>query len=197
MVMAWLVNSMEPKIGRNYLSYKIAKEIWDTAKVMYSDLGNVSQLFDLQSKLKEKKQGDSTVIDYYNTLIGLWQELDLFDDNTGACPDYCVKYTKKLEKERLFAFLHGLNNLDEARGCVLGTKPLPGIQDAFSEVRREESRKRVMLKTSKDPSAESLLQNSALVTKRSSSASGEQRPNYGEQWPNSDEQRLTPYQCGG
>ena len=130
MVMAWLVNSMEPKIGRNYLSYKIAKEIWDTAKVMYSDLGNVSQLFDLQSKLKEKKQGDSTVIDYYNTLIGLWQQLDLFDDNTRACPDYCVKYTKKLEKERLFAFLHGLNNLDEARGCVLGTKPLPGIQDA-------------------------------------------------------------------
>ncbi|KAL6348502.1 hypothetical protein AAG906_009962 [Vitis piasezkii] len=158
MVMAWLVNLMEPKIGRNYLSYKIAKEIWDTAKVMYSDLGNVSQLFELQSKLKEKKQGDSTVIDYYNTLIGLWQELDLFDDNTGACPDYCVKYTKKLEKERLFAFLHGLNNLDEARGRVLGTKPLPGIQDAFSE----------------DPSAESLLQNSALVTKRSSSASGEQ-----------------------
>ena len=44
-----------------------------------------------------------------------------------------------------------------------------------------------MLKTSKDPSAESLLQNSALVTKCSSSASGEQPPNYGEQWPNSDE----------
>ena len=41
-----------------------------------------------------------------------------------------------------------------------------------------------MLKTSKDPSAESLLQNFALVTKRSSLASGEQRPNYGEQRPN-------------
>ena len=163
---------------------------------MYSDLGNVSQLFELQSKLKEKKHGDSTVIDYYNTLIGLWQELDLFDDNTGACPDCSIKYTKKLEKERLFAFLHGLNkDLDEVYGRNLGTKPLPGIQD-ITEVRREESSKRVMLKTSKDPS-ESFLQNSALVTKRSSSASGEQRPNYGEQWPNSDEQRLTPYQCGG
>lgn len=163
---------------------------------MYSDLGNVSQLFELQSKLKEKKHGDSTVIDYYNTLIGLWQELDLFDDNTGACPDCSIKYTKKLEKERLFAFLHGLNkDLDEVYGRNLGTKPLPGIQD-ITEVRREESRKRVMLKTSKDPS-ESFLQNSALVTKRSSSASREQRPNYGEQRPNSGEQRLTPDQRGG
>ena len=76
MVMVWLVNSMEPKIRRYYLSYRTTKEIWDTAKVMYSDVGNVSQLFELQSELKEKKQGDSTVIDYYNTLIGLWQELD-------------------------------------------------------------------------------------------------------------------------
>ena len=76
MVMVWLVNSMEPKIRRYYLSYRTTKEIWDTAKVMYSDVGNVSQLFELQSELNKKKQGDSTVIDYYNTLIGLWQELD-------------------------------------------------------------------------------------------------------------------------
>ena len=142
MVMAWLVNSMGPKIGWNYLSYKTTKKIWDIARVMYSDLGNVSQLFELQFELKEKKQGDSTMTDYYNTLIGLWQESDLFDDNTRACPDCSVRYTKKLEKERLFAFLHGLNkDLDEVRGRILGTKPLPGIQDAFAEVRREESRK--------------------------------------------------------
>lgn len=49
------------------------------AVTMYSDLGNASQLFELQSILKDKKQGDSSVTDYYNTLIGLWQ-LDMFDD---------------------------------------------------------------------------------------------------------------------
>ncbi|RVX23159.1 hypothetical protein CK203_000121 [Vitis vinifera] len=164
MVMVWLVNSMEPKTRWNYLSYKTLKEIWDTAKVMYSDLGNVSQLFELQSELKEKKQGDSMVTNYYNTLISLWQELDLFDDNTRACPDCSIRYIKKLEKERLFAFLHGLNkDLNEVHECSLGTKPLPGIQDVFSKVRWEESRKRVMHKTSKDPCYKTLLLSQNIV----------------------------------
>ena len=129
----------------------------------------------------------------------------MFDDNTGVCLECRVRYTKKLEKERLFAFLHGLNkDLDKVRGLNLGTKPLPRIQDAFAEVKREKSRKRVMLRTSKDPSVESLLQNAALVTKYSSLAYGEQCLNYGEQRtihgeqrPNFGEQRSTPDQRGG
>ena len=104
MVMTWLVNSMEPKIGRNYLSYTTAKEIWDTTKVMYSDLGNVSQLFEPQFELKEKKQGDSTVTDYYNTLIGLLQELDLFNDNTGACLDYSIKIYQETGERKVVCF---------------------------------------------------------------------------------------------
>ena len=38
-------------------------------------------------------------------------------------------------------------SLDEVRGRILGTKPLPTIQEAFSEVRREESRKKLMMGT--------------------------------------------------
>ncbi|RVW69147.1 hypothetical protein CK203_064460 [Vitis vinifera] len=46
--------------------------------------------------------------------------------------------------------LHDLRqdkSLDEVRGRILGTKPLPTIQEAFSEVRREESRKKLMMGT--------------------------------------------------
>ena len=51
-----------------------------------------------------------------------------------------------VEKERIFDFLHGLNsNLDEVRGQLLGTKPFPSMKEVFAEVRREESRKKVML----------------------------------------------------
>lgn len=51
----------------------------------------------------------------------------------------------------------GLNkDLDEVRGRILGTKPLPKIREAFSEVRREESRRKLMLGTSiSAPSTES------------------------------------------
>ena len=49
MVKAWLINSMEPKIGRTYLSYKTVKEIWDMVPETYSDIGNTTQIFELKS----------------------------------------------------------------------------------------------------------------------------------------------------
>ena len=43
--------------------------------------------------------------------------------------------------------LAGLNRkLDEVRGRIMGWKPLPPIREVFDEVRREESRRRVMLR---------------------------------------------------
>ena len=52
-VLAWLINLMDPKISRRYLWFKTAKEVWDVARRMYSDLGNASQIFEIRSKLKE------------------------------------------------------------------------------------------------------------------------------------------------
>ena len=44
MVKAWLINSMEKNIGKTYLYFKTAKEIWDTLEEMYSDVGNSAQI---------------------------------------------------------------------------------------------------------------------------------------------------------
>ena len=45
-----------------------------------------------------------------------------------------IKY-KIVEKKQIYKFLLGLNkNLDEVRGRILRTKPLPNIQEVTSEV---------------------------------------------------------------
>lgn len=62
------------------------------------------------------------------------------------CKDDAFFYQKMLDKERLFDFLYDLNReLDEVRGRILGKSPLLSVREAFAEVRREESRKRVMM----------------------------------------------------
>jgi len=33
-IMAWLINLMEPRIGRTYLFFKTTKEIWDAVQEM-------------------------------------------------------------------------------------------------------------------------------------------------------------------
>ncbi|GAV73753.1 LOW QUALITY PROTEIN: UBN2_3 domain-containing protein, partial [Cephalotus follicularis] len=131
-VMAWLINSMESHISRTYLFLRTAKAI-DSVIKNYSDLENASQVFEIKNKLKDLRQGD------------LHYEADwkVLEGNQ--------KFKKHLEKERLYEFLAGLNReLDEVRGRKLGYRPLPCIDDAFAEVRREASQRRVMLGEKKE-----------------------------------------------
>ncbi|XP_058068722.1 uncharacterized protein LOC131218054 [Magnolia sinica] len=146
MVMSWFINSMTNEIGENFLLYGTAKDIWVAAKETYSSFDNSSELFAIESILHDLRQGDLTVTQYFNALTQNWQELDMFEEYDWKCPEDGIKYRKIIEKKRLYKFLLGLNkDLDEVRGRIMGLKPLPSIQEAFSEVRMEESRKKVMM----------------------------------------------------
>ena len=105
-----------------------------------------------------------TVTEYYNALMELWHKIDLFYEIKWSYQIDAEKYKKFLKKEQVFDFLQGLYaNLDEVRGRLLGSKPFPSIREAFVEVRREESRKRVM----RNPcNSEQITQNSALVVNK-------------------------------
>ena len=72
MIMAWLMNSMEEEIGATYMCYSSAKALWDNVTLMYSDLGNQSQLYELQLKLGELCHGENYVTKYFHILKGLW-----------------------------------------------------------------------------------------------------------------------------
>lgn len=78
----------------------------------------------------------------------------------------------------------GLNkDLDGARGRILGTELLPNIREAFSEIRREESRRKVMTEsTNLSPTVESF----ALAVHASrgfhQSSNADNRPRRGRPW---------------
>jgi len=58
LVIAWLINSMEPAIGKPHLFLPITKGVWEAIRDMYSDLENSSQIFYLKSKLWRSRQRD-------------------------------------------------------------------------------------------------------------------------------------------
>lgn len=53
MIMAWLINSMEPEIGQVHLFLPTAKAIWDAMAATYSNRGNSAQAFAVKTLLKE------------------------------------------------------------------------------------------------------------------------------------------------
>ena len=161
----WLINSMEPARGKPHLFLPTSRDVWEEVRDMHSDVENSSQIFDLKTKLWKAKQRDRDVTFYYNELVTLWQELDLCYEDEWDCQKDSVRHKKKEENDRVYVFLAGLNQeLDEVPGRILGRKPLPSIREVFSEVWREESRRRVMLKK-QEPKNSSDIENSTLISR--------------------------------
>ncbi|RVW53418.1 hypothetical protein CK203_085002 [Vitis vinifera] len=147
MIMSWLINSMNNDIGENFLLFGTAKDIWDAAKETYSSSENTSELF---------------------------QQLDLFETHSWKCSDDAATYRQIVEQKRLFKFFLGLNReLDDVRGQIMGIKPLPSLREAFSEVRREESRKKVIMGSKEQPAP--TLDASALAARSFNSSGGDRQ----------------------
>jgi len=113
---------------------------------MYCDLENQSQVFEINLKLSDIKQGSNSVTQYFHLLKQIWQDLDLFDKYEWKSTEDQKHYKKIVENGRIYKFLAGLNvEFDEVRGRIIGKANLPNINEVFSEVRREESRQHVMM----------------------------------------------------
>ena len=153
---------MEEDISSNYMCYPTTQELWENVNQMYSDLGNQLQIFELTLKLGEIRQSEDNVTKYLNSLNRIWQDLDLFNTYEWKSTENGRHHKKTMEDNRIFKFLAGLNvKFDEVRGRIIGIQPLPSIGEVFSEVRREESRRNVML-GKKGPGV--AIEGSALVT---------------------------------
>ncbi|RVW64365.1 hypothetical protein CK203_046990 [Vitis vinifera] len=174
MIMSWLINSMNNNIGENFLLFGTAKDIWDAAKETYSSSENTSEHFQVESALHDFRQGEQSVTQYYNTLTRYWQQLDLLETHSWKCLDDAATYRQIVEQKRLFKFFLGLNReLNDVRGRIMGIKPLPSLREAFSEVRREKSRKKVMMGSKEQPAP--TLDASALAARSFNSIGGDRQ----------------------
>ncbi|CAN1805911.1 Alpha/beta hydrolase domain-containing protein WAV2 [Linum perenne] len=74
------------------------------------------------------------------------KDLDAFDDYEWESQKDAKHQRSRENTLKVYKFLSGLNDdFDEVRGRVIARKPLPSIGEAYSEVRREESRRKLML----------------------------------------------------
>ncbi|RVW83827.1 hypothetical protein CK203_041813 [Vitis vinifera] len=122
--------------GENFLLFGTAKDIWDAAKETYSSSENTSELFQVESALHDFRQGEQF-----------------------------TTYRQIVEQKRLFKFFLGLNReLDDVRAESWALNPCQVSERLFSEVRREESRKKVMMGSKEQPAP--TLDASALAARR-------------------------------
>ncbi|KAL4318341.1 hypothetical protein GQ457_18G004360 [Hibiscus cannabinus] len=157
-IMAWLINSMVPDIGENFMLYRTAAEIWTAARDTYSNTDNIVELFGVENQIRELRQDDLPLGQYFGQLTKCWQQIDLYEAPEWKCPDDAKVYATLKNQKRIFQFLSRLSDdLDAVLGRILATKPLPSVREAFSEVRREEIRRGVMLPASQPADGSAFL----------------------------------------
>ncbi|KAK3021699.1 hypothetical protein RJ639_046549 [Escallonia herrerae] len=103
---------------------------------------------------------------FYGTAKEVWENVkETYSDNENTSELFEIK---------------GLNqDLDEVRGRILGTKPLPSLREAFSEVRREESRKKIMMGR---PGIQNFGESSALAAYGTNYKGSDNQPHKGRPW---------------
>lgn len=79
LVMSWLINSMTTEVRENFMLFRIAKEIWEVARDTYSSTKNSSELFEIETRLYNLRQGELSVTQYFNTLTRCWLQLDMYE----------------------------------------------------------------------------------------------------------------------
>ena len=71
MIVSWLWNSMQLEINGPYMLLTTACEIWETGQQIYSKVRDVTQIYEIKTKIRTTKQGILYVIEYYNIMKGL------------------------------------------------------------------------------------------------------------------------------
>lgn len=132
---------MTEEICSTYMCYSTAKDLWRNVNQMYSDLDNQSRVLELNLKLGNIQHGGDTFTQHFHKLTRLWQDLNLLYSYEWESIKDQAHYEKVVENSRVYKFLTSLDDeFDEIRSKVTNRKPLPSINEAFSEVCREESR---------------------------------------------------------
>ena len=141
----WLINSMETNVMMLFIRLPTAKDVWDVSRIFYEG-ADKSIIYDLSHKAIETKRARRSVSTYFSDLKFIWQELDHRKPIPFTQTKVIKVRTTEIVEERVYLFLAGLDDIyDSIRGEILHTNPLPGTENVFSTLWREEQRQKTML----------------------------------------------------
>ena len=74
---SWLIGSMNPTLVQQFIRLQTAKEIWDAVSKMLCDRSDETKLFELNRRSFSIRQNDRSLSNYYNELVGIFQDIDV------------------------------------------------------------------------------------------------------------------------
>ncbi|KAL0301407.1 UNVERIFIED_CONTAM: hypothetical protein Sradi_6417500 [Sesamum radiatum] len=184
MVTSWMLNAISKRISKAFLYTKSSRQLWLDLEERYGE-NNGPLVYQLQRAIASITQGSHTVVEYFNNLTALWDELEcLKPPKTCTCGLFTCGFTRITAEEenltKLVQFLMGLDDsYDNIRNQILVMDPFPSVNKAYSMVLRVE-RQRMVNKQTGDSAENVALQTKWLDNRgNNGSRNGSQNLNKG------------------
>lgn len=125
-----------------------AREAWQELEERYKQ-SNAPKLYQMRFDLMNLKQNEDSMINYYNKIKVLWDELDRFLANTictcNRCNCVLQNSREERRRERINQFLLCLDDeFSVMRGKILSTETIPLIRKVLFLITQEENHKKRM-----------------------------------------------------
>jgi hypothetical protein len=136
-ILTWINNSVSQSIGMQLAKFDTALEVWNHLKRLYAQ-SNFAKRYKLESDIRDLKQNDMTIHEFYSAMTNLWDQLALME---SAELKSVKAYTDQREEQRLVQLLMALrDDFEGLRGSILHRTPLPSVDSVVSELLAEETR---------------------------------------------------------
>ncbi|CAL1377585.1 unnamed protein product [Linum trigynum] len=135
-----LLGSIDMGTGLSLCRFYLASEMWSHICSLYSQ-NNASRQFEIESELATFTQGDRDIRSYYQALVTRWTEQDMLVASFSDTPATAASIRDR-DRSRLMQFLMKLRPEFEAVRASILHRNVSSIDEALSELFREETRLR-------------------------------------------------------
>ncbi|VFQ89178.1 unnamed protein product [Cuscuta campestris] len=158
-VITWILENIESDIVNQYIEYPTAWDLWKGIEATYGSEKDPLQIYDLMVKASEIKQGAQSLEKVFSQLQAVWKEIDRHRPNPMKCREDMTIFTQIQQQNRLYQFQEAVNKeFDAEKQDILKTEPLPSVEEAYVQIRREAARKGIMKGEGGDHHPENLPQ---------------------------------------
>ena len=99
MVTSWITNAINPRLHTSFAHVKSAQILWENIHKRYS-VPNVPKIHQLKAQIASCKQDKQEVIEFFNRLVGLWNELGNYVKIPTCKCDTAAKIVKFIEDDK-------------------------------------------------------------------------------------------------
>ena len=109
MITSWIMIVKDPKLHRSVAYVDSAKKMWENIQKRYS-IPNVPKIHQLKAAIAISKQEEQEVVDFFNKLMRLWNNLDNYVKWPTCTCGAAEEIAKAVERHKIHQFLFGLDD---------------------------------------------------------------------------------------